>query len=129
MVPNKYEGLILVSKDEATGADFFSRNNTFTITIPENGEVSVKTFAPFTEWHRTRVYYANGDEIPYGDTYSNGAVAFNDLGFLQYKGINMGFYFFVGKQSDYDTVRHSFDLSVLPLGNKNLKAISPPSVK
>jgi hypothetical protein len=64
VLPDKYVGAFRIVLDDAHGIDVQPQGGRYICTIPETGELAVKTFEPFMHWHKVTAAYRNGQAIP-----------------------------------------------------------------
>jgi len=57
--------------DEAHGIDVKLQGGRYTYTIPENGELAVKTLDPFMRSHKETAAYHNGQQVPTENSTTN----------------------------------------------------------
>lgn len=64
VLPDDYVGIIKIVLDENNGLDVKQQNGTYTLEVPEDGVLRLKSFELFDPYHETIVTEKNGREIP-----------------------------------------------------------------
>jgi hypothetical protein len=121
ILPNNYEGYILISEDKQNGQDLTWANGACVLHIPENGRVALKDYNTFGKWHKIKVMYENGNEVPYMNPTSADQIAFYDLQYVH----GVGSYAIVGTADDYKKAHYDVDFGNPEIGNKNLTPAKP----
>lgn len=70
--------------DEQNGADVKLEDGSYTLEIPPEGILKIKSFKPFDAWHESTARYKGGKEIAiFGSPLADDATALRDVGTQQ----------------------------------------------
>ena len=113
IVPNGFKGLLLISEDP-NAETLRVVKDAYTVEIPKDGRVVIKSLAPFNKWHKEIAKYPDGQNLPDKTSMSNTENGFYGLPYVQGRGIH----YFVGTRSDYDALLKRYDFDKFPLATK-----------
>jgi hypothetical protein len=112
--PVGFEGLVLVSEDSKLGVNLPYTNGIYSVEIPQNGRLSVKSLKVFARWHKERARFKDGEAIPDILSTNNAAKTLFGLPYVRGKGC----YYFIGTKEEYEFVSKRDDYEKLPLATK-----------
>jgi hypothetical protein len=65
VLPSGYVGAFRLVLDKQAGVDMKLENGRYTLEIPKDGTLKVRSFKPFAELHEKTAAYKSGEEIPH----------------------------------------------------------------
>ena len=104
VLPDDYVGIIKIVLDENNGLDVKQHNGTYTLEVPEDGVLRLKSFELFDPYHETIVTEKNGTEIPGFDA-PDKIVAYRDTIFEKTSGGSTTAITIIGTKQQTEQVR------------------------
>jgi hypothetical protein len=80
ILPDGYVGMFKIILDEKNEVDVKLERGTYTLEIPQDGVLRIKSFTPFDAWHEVTASYKSGKEIPTLGTVADDSIALRDVG-------------------------------------------------
>lgn len=80
ILPDGYVGMFKIILDEKNGVDVKLERGTYTLEVPPDGVLRIKSFTPFDAWQEVTASYKSGNEIPTLGTVGDNAIALRDVG-------------------------------------------------
>ncbi len=114
VVPSGFRGLFLVVEDKINGQEVKKINGEIVFYIGKEGHVSIKDLKVFNSWHKLRGQFQDGESLPPYSEVPNAKVAIFAVGSVP----DIGRYYFIGAQTQYDKISKQWDLSTLPLAQE-----------
>lgn len=63
VLPTGYEGIIVIKEDRENGIELKKRHDAYSIEVPQNGEVRLKSLDPLRGWHSTSAEFGDGKPV------------------------------------------------------------------
>ena|ERR1041384_4446761 len=106
VLPDGFKGEIRIVKDPDQGSSVREEGGRFTYIIPPDGQLRVRSLAPFSHWHKESAVFQNGGALKTGtdDNVPEDSVALRSLGTLVSDGVTTVRYY-VGTKKDEATFR------------------------
>lgn len=104
ILPNDFSGVIKIAENQ-NGIDVNQTNGVYEITVPENGNVSIKTATFFKTWHNENAVYRNGSALLNGNV--EDVPASTVCFFALWTNANGIIYYFVGTKAQADQLQKS----------------------
>jgi len=104
VLPDDYVGIIKIVLDEKNGLELKQQNRTYTLEVPEDGVLRLKSFELFDPYHETIFTKKNGTEIPGFDA-PDDIIAFRDTIFEKTSGGSTTAITIIGTKKQTEQIR------------------------